>query len=271
MRQGNNGRRARGGRPNRRNGPLKAQTFDSNGPEVRIRGNAHQVHEKYTNLVRDATSAGDRVLAESYAQYAEHYYRIINESTDPDSPGTLRKQNRPQRDERGMNGYDQDGDEDDFDGDEDEGGQPYVERHAEQPRERRAQDEESGRAGNEGRRNDRRRNGNDAQDQGQRANTNGNGKARPESNAPTSEGVEAEERDGLERTLRAKPRGEAEGEEAEAPAPAPARRPRGRPRKNAAPVDDANNPRRRAFPAPPDEEGAETPSGGDGEASSENG
>ncbi len=97
MRQSNNGRRTRGGRPSRRPGPLKSQTFDSNGPEVRIRGNAHQVLEKYQNLARDASSSGDRVLAESYYQYAEHYYRIIHESTDPDSPGSNRPHHRPGR------------------------------------------------------------------------------------------------------------------------------------------------------------------------------
>jgi hypothetical protein len=63
---------------------LRHQTFDSNGPDVRVRGNAWQVYEKYQSLARDATSAGDRVLAENYQQHAEHYYRIIeaiNEAT----------------------------------------------------------------------------------------------------------------------------------------------------------------------------------------------
>ncbi len=53
------------------------QVFDSNGPDVRIRGTAHQVAEKYMTLAKDATSAGDIVLAESYLQHAEHYTRII--------------------------------------------------------------------------------------------------------------------------------------------------------------------------------------------------
>jgi hypothetical protein len=57
--------------------PLRLQTFDSNGPDVRIRGNAYQVHEKYLQLARDAQSSGDRVAAENYFQHAEHYYRII--------------------------------------------------------------------------------------------------------------------------------------------------------------------------------------------------
>jgi hypothetical protein len=52
--------------------------FDSNGPDVRIRGTAQQLFEKYLQLGRDATGAGDRVMAESYFQHAEHYFRILN-------------------------------------------------------------------------------------------------------------------------------------------------------------------------------------------------
>ena len=102
MRQGQNSKRSRGrgssnhsgggvsgggvggggGGHNRRGGPGRMHTFDSNGPSVRIRGNASQVHEKYLALARDANSAGDRVAAESYLQYAEHYFRIINADND---------------------------------------------------------------------------------------------------------------------------------------------------------------------------------------------
>ena len=62
---------------------LRHQTFDSNGPDVRVRGNAMQVYEKYQSLARDAQSAGDRVLAENYLQHAEHFFRVteaINEA-----------------------------------------------------------------------------------------------------------------------------------------------------------------------------------------------
>jgi hypothetical protein len=52
--------------------------FDSNGPDVRVRGTAQQLFERYLQLGRDATSAGDRVQAESYFQHAEHYFRILN-------------------------------------------------------------------------------------------------------------------------------------------------------------------------------------------------
>lgn len=60
----------------------RVHTFDSNGPDVRIRGNAYQITEKYLALAKDASSAGDRVLAESYLQHAEHYQRLINELSD---------------------------------------------------------------------------------------------------------------------------------------------------------------------------------------------
>lgn len=60
----------------------RVQTFDSNGPDVRIRGNAIQITEKYLTLARDATAAGDRILAESYFQHAEHYQRMLNEANE---------------------------------------------------------------------------------------------------------------------------------------------------------------------------------------------
>ena len=68
---GGGGRRG-GGQPNR------SQVFDSNGPDVRIRGTAAQIFEKYSTLAKDAHSMGDRVLAESYLQHAEHYQRLTS-------------------------------------------------------------------------------------------------------------------------------------------------------------------------------------------------
>ena len=69
-------------------GPIRHQTgnvplnrnhvFDSSGPDLRVRGTSQQLFEKYLQLGRDATSAGDRVMAESYFQHAEHYFRILN-------------------------------------------------------------------------------------------------------------------------------------------------------------------------------------------------
>lgn len=83
MRQGANKRsRGRNGRNHKPNIPLRMQTFDSSGPDVRIRGNAWQVHERYVNMARDAFQAGDRVASENFFQHADHYYRLINMNED---------------------------------------------------------------------------------------------------------------------------------------------------------------------------------------------
>jgi len=93
MKPGSNGRRPRG-RPNRKQqhgGPSRPNNFDSSGPEGRVRGNAHQVYERYLAMARDAVSASDRVAAETYYQYAEHYFRVLNSSTDPQQNGQARQ------------------------------------------------------------------------------------------------------------------------------------------------------------------------------------
>ena len=69
----NNGGGGGGGNNNNPN-----RTFDSNGPEIKIRGSAAHVYEKYLQMARDANSAGDRVMAENYLQHAEHYFRILS-------------------------------------------------------------------------------------------------------------------------------------------------------------------------------------------------
>lgn len=71
---------------NRRGNQNRMQVFDSNGPEVRIRGTAYQICEKYMTLAKDAASSGDSILAESYLQHAEHYQRLIN-SWQAENPG----------------------------------------------------------------------------------------------------------------------------------------------------------------------------------------
>ena len=77
MKQGSNQRRGRG-RGNGGRRPNRNQSYDSNGPDVKVRGTAQQVLDKYLTLARDAQSGGDRVKAEAYLQFAEHYYRIVN-------------------------------------------------------------------------------------------------------------------------------------------------------------------------------------------------
>lgn len=55
------------------------RSMESNTPDGnKVRGNASQLYERYTMLARDAQSAGDRVAAEGYLQYAEHYYRVLS-------------------------------------------------------------------------------------------------------------------------------------------------------------------------------------------------
>ena len=75
MRQGQQNRRGRG-RNRKSQNPL-ARSFESNGPDVKIRGTPAHIAEKYLSLARDAQSSGDPVLAENYLQHAEHYTRII--------------------------------------------------------------------------------------------------------------------------------------------------------------------------------------------------
>src|SRR5689334_9434313 len=77
MRPGQN-RRMRGRNNNRNKGPNPlTRSYESNGPDVKIRGTAQHIADKYAQLARDAQSSGDPVAAENYLQHAEHYYRII--------------------------------------------------------------------------------------------------------------------------------------------------------------------------------------------------
>ena len=74
---GNSGGGGGGGGGNNGGGFNPNRTYDSSGPEVKIRGSASHVYEKYLQLARDANSGGDRIMAENYLQHAEHYYRIM--------------------------------------------------------------------------------------------------------------------------------------------------------------------------------------------------
>jgi hypothetical protein len=67
--------------------PQRNQTFDSNGPNVRVRGNANQIFERYVALAREAAIGDDRVGAENFYQHAEHYFRIANASRDGNQQG----------------------------------------------------------------------------------------------------------------------------------------------------------------------------------------
>ena len=83
FRQGGHGGGGGGGggprHHNNGNQPMnRNHVFDSIGPDMRMRGTAQQLFEKYLQLGRDATGSGDRVMAEGYFQHAEHYFRILN-------------------------------------------------------------------------------------------------------------------------------------------------------------------------------------------------
>jgi len=70
--------------------PHRIQTFDSNGPNVKIRGNAYQVFERYVSLAREAAASGDRIAAENLYQHAEHYFRVMNANGEANSHGAPR-------------------------------------------------------------------------------------------------------------------------------------------------------------------------------------
>src|ERR1700687_2229645 len=76
MRNGQQQKRMRGRNRNRGHNPL-TRVYESNGPDVKVRGTAHHIAEKYVQLARGAQSSGDPVTAEGYLQDAEHYFRLI--------------------------------------------------------------------------------------------------------------------------------------------------------------------------------------------------
>jgi hypothetical protein len=62
--------------------PPRNQSFDSNGPDLKIRGSAYQIFERYVTLSREAATSGDRVAAENFDQHAEHYFRVSRENRE---------------------------------------------------------------------------------------------------------------------------------------------------------------------------------------------
>jgi hypothetical protein len=98
MRPNNQNRRGRGRGPRKPHSgphhgggggggaPSKAHSYDSSGPDIRVRGNAYQVLEKYLQLARDAGTVGDRVAAENFLQHADHYYRVVAAQNEGQRP-----------------------------------------------------------------------------------------------------------------------------------------------------------------------------------------
>ena len=94
MRSGQQNKRGRGRNNNqRKSGNPLSRTYDSTGPDVKIRGTAQHIADKYAAMARDALGAGDTVMAENYLQHAEHYNRII-------AAAQAQMQERYQRDDR---------------------------------------------------------------------------------------------------------------------------------------------------------------------------
>jgi hypothetical protein len=124
MRNGQNKRmRGRNRKGGHHQNPL-SRMYESNGPDVKIRGTASHVAEKYLQLARDAQSSGDPVAAENYYQHAEHYFRLIAAAQEQF------RQSQPYYQQQGdMRGNAQD---DSFeDGDDDQphmGGEPFAPR-----------------------------------------------------------------------------------------------------------------------------------------------
>ena len=75
--------------------PRNNQIFDSNEPNIKIRGSAHQIFERYLALAREATASGDRIAAENFYQHAEHYFRIDNARRESNQQWTLSRLTSP--------------------------------------------------------------------------------------------------------------------------------------------------------------------------------
>src|SRR5262245_32724384 len=98
----------------RKNQNPMSRVYESNGPDVKIRGNPSHIAEKYVQLARDAQSSGDPVAAENYYQHAEHYNRLIAAAQEQFRQQNPQFNNRPEVDMRSDMRDDsfEDGDED---------------------------------------------------------------------------------------------------------------------------------------------------------------
>jgi Domain of unknown function (DUF4167) len=90
MKHNANSRRGRNRGNGKRHVPLRSQTFESSGPDGKIRGTAQQVLDRYLALGRDASSSGDPITAEGFFQHAEHYYRLLHASDGSDAERAAR-------------------------------------------------------------------------------------------------------------------------------------------------------------------------------------
>src|SRR3954453_6380735 len=84
-----------GNQPQQQRTPQRNHTFDSNGPNVRIRGRAPQIFERYIVLAREAAIGGDRIAAENFYQYGEHYFRLTGANHEGARQGIAPRQTTP--------------------------------------------------------------------------------------------------------------------------------------------------------------------------------
>jgi hypothetical protein len=99
MRSGSGQRPPRGRynvtQPQQQRTPQRNQTFDSNGPSVRVRGSAHQIFERYIALAREAAIGGDPITEENFYQHAEHYFRVAGANREGAQQGTAPRPTTP--------------------------------------------------------------------------------------------------------------------------------------------------------------------------------
>ena len=145
MRNGQNNKRMRNRNNNNHNNNRRGQNpmtrvFESNGPDIKIRGTASHIAEKYLQLARDARSSGDPVAAENYYQHAEHYFRLIAAAQEQFRQSQPQHQQQPRPDE--VMGEDSEDEGENFSSFGQEPGfapqpqqQPYMRDNAQQPRE----------------------------------------------------------------------------------------------------------------------------------------
>ncbi|MCA8899330.1 MAG: DUF4167 domain-containing protein [Hyphomonas sp.] len=109
------GRNRRSGGNNQNNFNNPNRHFESVGPDVKIRGSAQQVLEKYLQYARDAQTSGDRILSEAYYQFAEHYQRIVAKQQEVRDRQQQQRGNRDERDQGRRDDRDSGRSEDDDD------------------------------------------------------------------------------------------------------------------------------------------------------------
>jgi len=79
------------------------KVYESNGPDIKIRGSAEHIVEKYTTLARELGGSGDRVIAESYSQFAEHYQRLVSINIENDRISNIERNDKANSVEANVN------------------------------------------------------------------------------------------------------------------------------------------------------------------------